>query len=104
MKSPNKDVSNVSKPDKKSLKEKRGFMSLRNNVFAVKLLLWKELKPLEHFLVDLIIEKTIGWSQKTAEFTIEELCEKTDQLPNHIYTALKNLEIKSVILRSKSNN
>ena len=76
-------------------------MALRNNVNQTRLELWKIVRPLEYFLVDIIIEKTIGWRQKEARIKIEELMEKTDQDHTRIYRALKALETKGIITRRK---
>lgn len=76
-------------------------MALRNNVYDLKLELWPLLKPLEYFLVDLIIDKTIKWRQKEAKINMEDLEEKTKERRDYIYIALKSLEDKKVIIRRK---
>lgn len=86
-------------------KNKRGgYMALRNNVYDTKLELWHILKPLEMFLVDIIIDKTIKWRQKEAKITIEDLVERTKQRSDYIYIALKELESKGVIVRRKTKH
>jgi DNA-binding MarR family transcriptional regulator len=76
-------------------------MALRNNVYDLKLELWHVLKPLEYYLVDVIIDKTIKWRTDEAIITISELKERTRQHHSEIYRALKNLESKGVIIRRK---
>lgn len=73
-------------------------------MYAARMELWKILKPLELFIVDIIIEKTIGWRTKAAKFTIEELKEKTGQKHTHIYPALKKLESMGIIFRQKQKH
>lgn len=86
------------------LRKKKGYMALRNNVYDTKLELWHVLKPLEYYLVDIIIDKTIKWRQKEAKITIEELTERTRQHRSEIYRTLKSLEIKKVIFRRKQRH
>lgn len=87
--------------DHQKKKEKKGHMALRNNVFDLKLDLWHILKPLEYYLVDILIDKTIKWREREARITIEELKERTRQHHSEIYRALKSLEDKKIITRRK---
>lgn len=90
--------------DQKDLRKVKGHMALRNNVYDLKLELWRILKPLEYYLVDVIIDKTIKWREKEAKITIKELKERTGQHHSEIYRALKGLETKRVIVRRKHNH
>jgi len=85
----------------KDVKELRGYMALRNNVRQIKLRLWKEVKPLEYFLVDFIIDRTIGWRQEEAPIKMEDFIEYSGQKHPHIYVALKKLEKEKIIFRRK---
>lgn len=85
----------------KDPREKAGHMALRNNVQDLKLDLWHEVKPLEYYLIEIIIDKTIKWRSKMAKISIEELTERTRQRHDYIYIALKNLEKKGIIIRRK---
>lgn len=94
-----------SKEARNKIKEKRGHMALRNNVYDVKLELWHILKPLEYYLVDIIIDKTIKWREKESKITIQEFMERTRLTRHtHIYEALKSLEEKKIIFRRKQNH
>lgn len=76
-------------------------MALRNNVQDIKLDLWHEVKPLEYYLIEIIIDKTIKWRTKMAKISIEELMERTRLDHSRIYRALKTLEQKKIITRYK---
>jgi hypothetical protein len=90
--------------DLERLRATKGFTSMRNNVFRIKLMLWKILKPLDYFIVDLIIDKTIGYGRKVDRFSIEEICEKSGQRRDYIYIALKRLHAKGIISKEKLNS
>jgi phage replication O-like protein O len=93
------------KKSREEVKRKKGHMALRNNVYDLKLELWHILKPLEYYLVDVIIDKTIKWREKEARITIQELMERTRLTRHtHIYEALKSLEEKKIIFRRKQNH
>jgi hypothetical protein len=79
----------------------RGYMSLRNNVYDLKLELWHILKPLEYYLVDVIIDKTIKFNIKEAKITIQQFRDQTRRHHSEIYRGLKVLETKKVIIRTK---
>ena len=85
-------------------KEVKGFMALRNNVYDSKLELWHLLTPLEYYLVDVIIDKTIKFRKEESKMTIKELMERTRQDHTKIYRVLKSLETKKVITRKKNNH
>lgn len=81
-----------------------GFMALRNNVQDAKIRLWKEVNPLQYFLVDIIIDKTIKWTAKEARIDIEHMVERTDQRRTHIYRALRVLKEKKIIVWKKDRD
>ena len=81
----------------KKAKGKRGHMALRNNVQDLKLELWHELSPLEYYLVDIIIDKTIKWRTKEARIDPSEWLSRTRQKKQNVYAALKTLKEKKII-------
>ena len=78
-------------------------MALRNNVNAIKLELWKEVRPLDYFLVDIIIEKTIGWCETEASISMKEFTERSGKRSDEIYSSLKRLEETGIIRRKKKD-
>lgn len=82
-------------------KKNKGYIALMNNVFETKLELWHILQPLEYFLVDVIIEKTIKWRDKEAKIHITEFEARTKLRRDYIYIALKKLETEKIIVRRK---
>jgi hypothetical protein len=88
--------------DKK--KEKRGHMALRNNVHNLKLDLWLYLKPIEYFLLDVIIDKTIKWRAKEARIDIAEFVARTQKHEKYIYGALRNLIKKKIITKRRDKH
>lgn len=86
---------------REATKRKKGHMALRNNVYDLKLELWHVLKPLEYYLLDVIIDKTIKWRVSEAKITIQELMERTRQAETHIYAALRSLKQKKIIIWNK---
>lgn len=85
----------------KDPRKKAGHMALRNNVQDLKLDLWHEVKPLEYYLIEIIIDKTIKWRTKEARIKIQELMERTRQADTHIYAALRELKRKNIITWKK---
>lgn len=98
-----RDASETTKARDK-VKEKRGHMALRNNVYDLKLDLWNEVTPLEYYLVDIIIDKTIKWRAKEARIDSAELIQRTRKDEKYIYRALRNLIKKKVINKRRDKH
>ena len=103
-KAKNPPVSEETKKVRDKVKEKRGHMALRNNVYDVKLDLWHVLKPLEMHLVDIIIDKTIKWRAKEGRIDIAELVQRTRKCDRYIYNALRNLIDKKIINKRRDKH
>lgn len=86
---------------REEVKETRGHMALRNNVWKIRELLWKECVPLELCLLDMILGRTIGWRQKEAKVKIEEFVEFSGKRRDEVYRALRGLVERGVIRRRK---
>lgn len=82
---------------REEIKKKRGHMALRNNVFDLKVKLWHEVSPLEYYLVDIIIDKTIKWRAKEARIDPSEWLDRTCQKKQNVYAALARLKKKKII-------
>lgn len=85
-------------------KRKKGHMALRNNVYDLKLELWRTLKPIEYYLVDIIIDKTIKWRTKEARIDIAEFVQRTGNDEKYLYAALRNLIKKKVINKRRDKH